>query len=77
MTQFTRFFEQNTHATKRQRDEILSVLASGPATISSLATKTEIPEGLVVWNIMGLMKWGEVEVAGEKSHQLLYGIREV
>ena len=77
MTQFTRFFEQNSHDTKKQRKRILSALASGPATIANLATKTEIPEGLVVWNILGLMKWGEVEVAGEKSHQIMYGIREV
>ena len=77
MRRFSRFFEQNTHTTFKQRRVILEALAAGPATISSLVSKTSIPESLLVWNIMGMMKWGEVEVAGEKNHQILYGRREV
>ncbi|MHA1484966.1 MAG: hypothetical protein ACTSPR_06575 [Candidatus Thorarchaeota archaeon] len=77
MARFSRFFEQNAHETQKQRRSILSALSSGPSTIANLVSKTSIPENLVVWNIMGLLKWGDVEVAGEKNHQILYASREV
>jgi hypothetical protein len=32
---------------------------------------------LVVWNLMGMLKWGEVEVAAEEEGELTYIIKEV
>ncbi|OLS21755.1 MAG: hypothetical protein ThorAB25_26510, partial [Candidatus Thorarchaeota archaeon AB_25] len=32
---------------------------------------------LVVWNLMGMLRWGEVEVAGEEEHEMVYKLKEV
>ena len=77
MSEFTTFFKQNTRVTNRQRYEIERVLARGDATVSEIAEKTNIPKDLVVWNILGLLRWGAVDVAGERNEELIYTLKEV
>ncbi len=64
-------------AIRNQRQTIQLILAKGPATVSTLAKKTEFPKDLLVWNLMGLLKWGKVAVVGEENHELVYGLKEV
>ena len=77
MKRFAPFFEQKRSEIRKQRQTIQLLLAKGPATVTQLAEKTEYEKDLLVWNLMGLLKWGKVEVVGEEHHELLYGLKEV
>lgn len=77
MSEFTTFFSQNSRITNRQRYEIERVLARGEATVTEITEKTEIPKDRVVWNILGLLRWGIVEVTGEREEELIYALKEV
>ena len=77
MKRFDTFFEQKRSEVRKQRQEIQLVLAKKPATITEIAKKSGLPKGLIVWNIMGLLKWGTVEVTGEENHELVYTLKEL
>ncbi|MCF2137778.1 MAG: hypothetical protein K9W43_11155 [Candidatus Thorarchaeota archaeon] len=77
MTQFKSFFQQNRGDIRKQRKAITEALAQGPATITELANRTELPKDLIVWNIVGLLRWGSVEIAGENGCELVYARKEV
>ena len=76
MSQFTRLFYQNQGVVRRQGLAIHEVLAEGPTTIEDIAEKTRIPRSEVVWNLLGMLRWGEVEVTDEEDHKLVYTLRE-
>ncbi len=77
MTSFTQFFQQKRGDVRKQRKAIQEALENGPSTVTKLASMLDFPKDLIVWNMMGLMRWGVVEVAGEENHELIYGLKEV
>jgi hypothetical protein len=77
MSQFTTYFYQNHGIVRRQRKAIQDVLAEGAATVDSIAEKTNIPKNEVVWNLLGMLRWGTVEVTDEQNHALVYSLKEV
>jgi hypothetical protein len=77
MSQFTTFFYQNHGVVRRQRKAIQDALAEGPATVDKIAEKTKIPKNEVVWNLLGMLRWGKVEVTDEQDHEILYSLKEV
>jgi hypothetical protein len=77
MRRFAGFFEQKNSEVRKQRKVIKEVLAAGPTTVSQLSAKIDLAPELVVWNLMGMLKWGEVEVSGEQDHELVYTKKEV
>ena len=52
-------------------------LKAGPASVSKITEATKYEKDLVVWNLMGMLRWGEVEVAGEEEHEMVYKLKEV
>lgn len=77
MTQFKSYFQQNRGEVRKQRKAITEALSMGPATITELARRTQMPKDLIVWNLVGLLKWGDVEIAGENGSELIYSRKEV
>ena len=77
MRKSTEFFHQKRGDVRKQRDAIKKILADGPTTISAIHESTRIPKELLVWNIVGMVRWGEVDVTGEDEHELIYGLKEV
>ncbi len=76
MKRFEPFFEQKRSDIRKQRQEIQLILSKGSATVSDIAGKSELEKDLIVWNLMALLKWGKVEIAGEENHELVYRLKE-
>jgi hypothetical protein len=74
---FAQYFNQKRGDVRKQRKAIGEVLQGGPASISKIAGATEMEKDLVVWNLMGMLRWGDVEVAGEENHEMVYTLKEV
>jgi predicted transcriptional regulator len=73
---FASFFSQKRGDVRKQRKAIEEVLKGGPSTVSKIAEKTGFEKNLVVWNLMGMMRWGDVEVASEEGEELTYVLKE-
>ena len=71
------FFEQKHSDVRRQRKLIKEALVGGANTVAKISDATELSEDLVLWNVMGLLKWGEVEVSGHEHHEVVYAMKEV
>lgn len=74
---FGKFFAQKRGDVRKQRKVIGEFLKAGPAAVSEIAEASHFETDLVVWNLMGMLRWGEVEVAGEKNHEMVYKLKEV
>jgi predicted transcriptional regulator len=77
MTEFTMYFDQNYGDVMTQRKSILQALSDGPVSVSKIAEKTEISKKVAMWNLLSLLRWGDVEIAGEEHHELVFALREV
>lgn len=73
---FESFFSQKRGDVRKQRKSIEDILKEGPSTISKIAEKTNFEKSLVVWNLMGMLRWGVVEVASEEGDELTYKLKE-
>ncbi len=74
---FSKFFYQKTGTVRKQRENIEKVLKDGPSTVAAIADSTGYAKDLVLWNLMGMLRWGTVDVAGEEDHELKYVLKEV
>ncbi|MBN2228435.1 MAG: hypothetical protein JW779_02505 [Candidatus Thorarchaeota archaeon] len=74
---FTTFFSQKRGDVRKQRKAIEDILKAGPSTVSKIAEGTGFDKSLVVWNLMGMLRWGVVEVASEEGEELTYVLKEV
>jgi hypothetical protein len=74
---FGRYFTQKRGDVRKQRKAIEDFLKGGPAAVSKIAEATKFETDLVVWNLMGMLRWGQVEVAGEEEHEMVYVLKEV
>ena len=74
---FETFFYQKAGAVRGQREAIEKILTTGPSTVSAIAESTGYGKDLVLWNILGMMRWGTIEVASEEGHELAYVLKEV
>lgn len=77
MTEFTMYFDQNYAVVTQQRKSILESLKEGPASVSTISEKTEMDKKVLMWNLLGLLRWGDIEIAGEKHHELVVKLRGV
>lgn len=73
---FAGFFSQKRGEVRKQRKAIEDVLKAGPSTVSKIAEATGFAKNLVVWNLMGMLRWGVVEVASEEGDELTYVLKE-
>ena len=73
---FVSFFSQKRGEVRKQRKAIEDVLTDGPSTVSTIAEATGFEKNLVVWNLMGMLRWGVIEVASEAGEELTYVLKE-
>jgi predicted transcriptional regulator len=74
---FASFFIQKRGEVRKQRKAIEDFLKDGPSTVSMISERTGFEKNLVVWNLLGMMRWGVVEVASEEGEELTYKLKEV
>ncbi|TFF95845.1 hypothetical protein EU546_02540 [Candidatus Thorarchaeota archaeon] len=74
---FNEFFSQKRVDVREQRATIKSILEKAPSNVTKISEETKYPKELVVWNLMGMLKWGDIEVIAEEDGELTYGIKEV
>ena len=55
-----------------ERHYIMKQLNDGPVTVSKISKATGLEPHRVLWNILALMKWNRVEIAGEEKREYLY-----
>ncbi|MEM4735866.1 MAG: hypothetical protein QXS20_09150 [Candidatus Thorarchaeota archaeon] len=72
---FVRFFAQRRGDVRKQRSSIQEALRGGPSTVTRLAEVTGMPKDLIVWNLIGMLRWGNVEIVGEQEDELLYALK--
>jgi hypothetical protein len=71
------YFKQNAGAIRDQRSAIEQFLKTGPNTISAIAESTGYKKDLILWNLLGMMRWGSIEIASEEGEELTYALKEV
>ena len=76
-TIFSKYFYQKVGTVRKQRAAIEKVLKAGPSSVTAIAESTGYEKELVLWNLMGMLRWGTIEVAGEEGHELNYVLKEV
>ncbi len=74
-TEYTSFFKQKRGAIRKQRAVIQAVLESGPATVSEISEQVDVAKNLVVWNLIGMLRWGMVEIVEEHGPELVYALK--
>ncbi|MFX0044816.1 MAG: hypothetical protein ACFE8Z_03130 [Candidatus Hermodarchaeota archaeon] len=77
MTEFTMYFGQNYGDVMTQRKSILQALSDGPVSVSRIAEKAEISKKIAMWNLLAMLRWGDVEIAGGEHQELVFVLREV
>ncbi|MFX1264725.1 MAG: hypothetical protein ACFFCK_01540 [Promethearchaeota archaeon] len=77
MTEFTMYFGQNYGDVMTQRKSILQALSDGPMSVSRIAENAEISKKIAMWNLLAMLRWGDVEIAGEEHQELVFVLREV
>ena len=73
---FTNFFSQKRGDVRKQRKAIHEVLEAGPSTVSKISDAVGFEKNLVLWNLMGMLRWGVVDVASEEGEELTYKLKE-
>ena len=73
---FGEFFNQKQGEVRRQRKALQEALKNGPTSVSMLSDTTQLEKQLVMWNLMGMLRWGVVEVSGEEDHELVFALKE-
>ncbi len=76
-TLFGKIFNQKHIDTRQQRKALANELKKGPMKVSVLSKATHLEKPIVMWNLMGMLRWGEVEVSGEDDHELVFALKEV
>ncbi|MGY5863605.1 MAG: hypothetical protein RTV41_03315 [Candidatus Thorarchaeota archaeon] len=74
---FGEFFNQKQGEVRRNRKALQEELKKGPMSVSTLADATQLTKDLVMWNLMGMLRWGIVEVSSEEAHELVFALKEV
>ena len=76
MTRFERYFHKNYGVVKEERLSIMKALTKKPSTATELVEIVNIPKEQLIWNLLGLLKWGDIEVTDEIDHELVYAAKE-
>jgi len=59
------------------RSHILREIQEGPATITEIATATDMEKDYILENLLALMKWNLVEIVGQDNREYIYARKEI
>jgi hypothetical protein len=76
MSTFVKFFGQKRGDVRKQRQSIQDAIKGGATTVSGISEKTGLAKDLIVWNLVAMLKWGEVDVTAERDEELVYSLKE-
>jgi hypothetical protein len=76
-TLFSEHFQQKHRDVRTQRKALEEELKKGPTKVSMLSDATHLDKEVVMWNLLGMLRWGKVEVTGEEDHELVFALKEV
>ncbi|MFO7836478.1 MAG: hypothetical protein R6V83_07480 [Candidatus Thorarchaeota archaeon] len=76
MSEFSKMFKQKRGVIRKQRRAIEDVLANGPSLVSEIAAETDLEKSQVVWNLVGMLRWGDIEIVDDNGEELIYGLKE-
>jgi len=68
---------QKTVRDEIHRSLILQQFDELPKTVSSLTKSTDLESDLILWNLLAMLKWNQVEIVGEEKHEYLYARKEI
>ena len=74
-TEYTSFFKQKRGAIRKQRAVIQGVLELGPATVSEISEQSGLAKNMIVWNMIGMLRWGLVEIVEDHGAELTYALK--
>jgi DNA-binding IclR family transcriptional regulator len=77
MNQFSTLFNQLRSDRIKQRKTIRKALAEGPATVETLSERTSMPPSHVLWNLMAMVRWADVEITEHEEKELEFRLKEV
>jgi hypothetical protein len=66
-----RFKEQN-----KLRKAFKEALRKGPRSVPQLAHECQLDSGSVLWHLMAMKKYAEIEEAGDEGDYVLYRLKE-
>ncbi len=75
MKHYTDFFYQNRRETEKQRTRILGLLKDEKLSVSQIASKLNLDKPLVLWNLLGMLRWGQVDIH-ESEQELIFASKE-
>jgi len=73
-------FNELTEKTIRDeihRSMIYQNLDDLPETVSSLAEMTDLDRSIVLYNLLAMLKWNQIEIVGEDHHSYLFTKKEL
>ncbi|MFW9788922.1 MAG: ArsR family transcriptional regulator [Candidatus Thorarchaeota archaeon] len=56
---------------------IMREIQDGPATISEIAKATKMEKGVILENLLALMKWNLIEIVGDENREYIYARKEI
>lgn len=77
MNHFERFFAQKRNEVRKQRSAIKEALSESQATITEIAEKTQMPKDLILWNLIAMLRWGNIEITGKNDCEHIYALRAI
>jgi len=60
-----------------ERNIILKQIEDGPRSVSKIAKAAKMESDRVLWNLLAMMKWNQVEIVGEEKREYLYAVKEL
>ncbi len=75
--QFTPMFKQHYSDVRKQRKAIMKALAGNSSSINEMENELSIPKSVILWNLLAMLKWGQVEIVEERDDELIFAITNV
>ena len=74
---FVKLFNQKRTDVRKQRETIWKALSIKSSTISEIVDEVSLPKNVILWNLLAMVRWGQVEIVGESDEELLYAVSNI
>ena len=71
---FVKLFNQKKSEVRKQRQAIWNALSRKSSTISEMVDELTMPKNVILWNLLAMIRWGQVEIVEETKEELVYAI---
>ncbi len=74
---FVKLFKQKRSDVRKQREAIWGVLSRKSSTISEMGDELSMPKNVILWNLLAMLRWGQVEIVEETDEELVYALSKI